>query len=145
MTPPSAQAVPAVVLIRHADVPAGAGSDPVLSANGVARAQELRHVLGNTGVSAIFTTRFRRTQQTAEPLAADLGIAPTVIDDVDALVAAIKALPAGSIALVVGHTNTIPDVITGLGGPPIGAIGATEFDNLFAQAGGSLVHLRYGV
>jgi broad specificity phosphatase PhoE len=136
--------VPTTVLIRHADVPAGAGIDPALSAEGLARARELRHVLRDTGIGAIFVTQFRRTKETAKPLAEDLGITPTVIDDVEPLVTAIRALPPGSRALVVGHTNTVPDVISGLGGPAIPAIGATEFDNLFVQAQGRLIHLRYG-
>lgn len=136
--------LPTTLLIRHADVPAGAGADPALSADGLARARELRHVLGDADIGAIFVTQFRRTQQTAEPLAADLGITPAVIDDVDQLVASIRALPSGSCALVVGHTNTVPGVIGGLGGPAIAAIGATEFDNFFVLAQGRLIHLRYG-
>jgi broad specificity phosphatase PhoE len=132
----------ATVLIRHADVPTGAGSDPALSAAGSARAQALRHVLRDAGVGAIFVTTLRRTQETAEPLAGDLGIAPAVIDDVDDLLAAIRALPQDTCALVVGHTDTIPGVIAGLGGPPIAAIGHAEFDNLFVLAP-ELVHLRY--
>ena len=144
VSPDPTEPVAATVLIRHADVPSGAGGDPALSAEGRAGAQELRRVLRDTGVSAIFVTRFRRTQETAEPLAADLGIAPTEIDEVEPLVTAIRALPPGSRALVVGHTDTVPGVITGLGGPAVPAIGATEFDNLFVQVQGSLVHLRYG-
>ena len=101
-------------------------------------------MLGDADIGAIFVTQFLRTQQTAEPLAADLGITPAVIDDVDLLVTSIRARPSESRALVVGHTNTVPGVISGLGGPPIAAIGATEFDNLFALAEGRLIHLRYG-
>ena len=119
------------VLIRHADVPPGMGPNPALSADGLARAQQLRHLLGDAGIEAIFVTSLLRTQQTAEPIAADLQITPTVIDDVDALVTAIRARPSASRVLVVGHTNTVPGVISGLGGPAIPAIGATEFDNLF--------------
>jgi broad specificity phosphatase PhoE len=101
-------------------------------------------VLRDAGISAIFVTQFRRTQETAKPLAADLDITPTVIDDVEPLVTAIRALPPGSSALVVGHTNTVPGVIIGLGGPAVSPIGASEFDNLFVQAQGRLIHLRYG-
>ena len=135
---------PTTVLIRHADVPSGMGPDPALSAEGLARAQELRHLLGDTGIEAIFVTGLRRSRQTAEPIAADLGITPTVIDDVDALVTAIRARPPASRVLVIGHTDTVPDVISGLGGPAIPAIGATEFDNLYVLTQADLVHLRYG-
>jgi broad specificity phosphatase PhoE len=144
VTADQTEPAPTTVLIRHADVPSGAGGDPALSAEGLARAQGLRHVLRDAGISAIFVTQFRRTQETAKPLAADLEITPIVIDDVEPLVTAIRALPPGSRALVVGHTNTVPGVITGLGGQAVPPIGATEFDNLFVQAQGRLIHLRYG-
>jgi hypothetical protein len=43
-----------------------------------------------------------------------------------------------------GHTNTVPDIIGGLGGPAIPVIGAREFDNFFVLAEGRLIDLRYG-
>jgi phosphohistidine phosphatase SixA len=135
------------ILIRHADVPAGAGSDPTLNRAGRARANELRHVLGDANVGSIFVTQFRRTQQTAEPLAAQLGIVPTVIDqdDVALLTDRIRDLPADAVAVVIGHTTTLPEICAGLGGPPLSAIGPLEFDRLFVQAHGLLAKLRYGV
>ena len=134
------------ILIRHADVPAGAGTDPTLNGAGRSRAAELRHVLGDTHVSSIFVTQFRRTKQTAKPLAAQLGIVPTVIkqDDVALLTQTIQALPADAVALVIGHTTTLTDICAGLGGPPLPAIGPTEFDRLFVLAKGVLAQLRYG-
>ena len=130
------------VLVRHADV-TGAG-DPPLNAAGQARAQELRHVLGDAGVSAILVSPLQRTQLTAAPLAADLGLVPAVHADVAGAVAAIRARPASSVALVVGHTNTLPDIVAGLGGPALPAIGASDFDNLFVLSHRRLLHLRYG-
>jgi broad specificity phosphatase PhoE len=134
---------PTAILIRHADVTAGAGADPSLNAAGLARAEELRHVLGVADVGAIFVTSFQRTQQTAAPLAADLGIVPAVIDDVTSVLDAVRALPASEVALVVGHTNTLPDIATGLGATIL-PIGATEFDNMFLICHRRLTHLRYG-
>jgi phosphohistidine phosphatase SixA len=131
------------MLIRHADV-AGGGADPALSAAGSARAQELRHVLRDAGLDAIYVTRWQRTQQTAAPLAADLGITPTQVDAAVDVVAAIQARPPSSAALVIGHTNTVPDIIAGLGGPAGVTIEATEFDRLFVLLRGRLSQLRYG-
>lgn len=135
---------PTTILIRHADVNAGASDDPPLNAAGKARAQELRHVLGNARVSAIFVTQRRRTQRTAKPLARDLGIAPAVIGDAASVVAAIRKLPASAVALVIGHTTTLPEISSGLGGPAIPAIDLGEFDHLFVHSQGRLTHLRYG-
>jgi phosphohistidine phosphatase SixA len=131
------------MLIRHADVPGGS-ADPALSAAGAARAQELRHVLRDAGLDAIYVTRWQRTQQTAAPLAADLGITPTQIDAAVDVIAAIQGHPASSGVVVIGHTNTVPDIIAGLGGPAGVTIDATEFDRLFVLLGGRLSQLRYG-
>lgn len=135
--------VATAVLIRHADVTPEPGGDPALNAAGVVRAQALRRVLADAGIGAIYVTRFRRSRQTAEPLAADLGIVPVVVDDDAGVAAAICALPASSVALVVGHSNTVPEIIAGLGGPTLPLIGEAEFDRLFVLVGGRLVRLRY--
>lgn len=135
---------PLVIAVRHADVDSGAGPDPVLNAAGQARAEELRHALGDVGITAIFVTSWQRTQLTAQPLATDLGLAPVVQDDVAATVAAVRALPRTTAVLLVGHSNTVPDLIAGLGGPTVSPISATEFDRLLVLARGRLASLRYG-
>jgi broad specificity phosphatase PhoE len=131
-----------VVAVRHADV--DPGSDPPLNAAGQVRADELRHVLGDAGITAIFVTSWQRTRLTGEPLAADLGLVPVVEDDVAATIAAVRALPRTDAVLLVGHTNTIPDLVSGLGGPVIAPIAATEFDRMVVIARGRLTSLRYG-
>jgi hypothetical protein len=74
----------------------------------------------------------------------DLGVVPRVVDAIDEVVEAIRSLPAGEVALVIGHSNTVPEIIAGLGGPSLPMLASTEFDNLFVQAGQRLTHLRYG-
>lgn len=135
---------PLVIAIRHADVDSGIGPDPVLNAAGQARAEELRHALGDAGITAIFVTSWQRTQLTAQPLASDLGLVPAVQDDVAATVTAVRALPRTAAVLLVGHTNTVPDLIARLGGPSITPIAAGEFDRLLVLAHGRLASLRYG-
>jgi broad specificity phosphatase PhoE len=135
---------PMVILIRHADVSSDAGADPPLNTAGTARAQELRHVLGDSGTTAIFVTSLRRTQATAQPLAGDLGLQPTVQDDPGQVVAAIRNLASSTTALVIGHSNTVPDLVMRLGGPPMAPIAPTEFDRLLVLANRRLCRLRYG-
>jgi broad specificity phosphatase PhoE len=135
--------MPTAILIRHADVD-GHGSDPELNAAGQARAQELVHVLGDAGVVAILITSLRRSQQTAAPVAAALGVDPTVADEVDDVIAAIRSRKRGDTVLVVGHTNTVPEIIAGLGGPAGVTIGADEFDRLFVLCERRVTRLRYG-
>jgi phosphohistidine phosphatase SixA len=136
---------PTVVLVRHADVaPEGGNPDPPLTVAGTARAEELRHVLGDAGIAAIFHTSLQRSQQTAAPLAAALSVTPQVIDDSAGVVAALKELASSSTSLVVGHTDTLPEICASLGGPTLPPIGAKEFDRLFVLAGKRLTRLRYG-
>ena len=135
--------MPTAILIRHANVDAD-GTDPELNAAGQARAQELVHVLGDAGIVAILVTSLRRSQQTAAPLAAQLGIDPTVTDQVEDAVAAIRSRHRGDTVLVVGHTNTVPQIVAGLGGPADVTIAADEFDRMFVLCERRLTRLRYG-
>jgi phosphohistidine phosphatase SixA len=139
-----------VILIRHADATHSPMDDPQtgppLNELGVARAAELPHVLRTAGIAEIFVSQFRRSQDTAKPLQDQLHVAVRQIDaeNEDELDAAIRALPASSVGLVIGHSNTVPAVIERLGVPADVSVGEKEFDNLFVLSGGRLTRLRYG-
>ena len=142
-----------VFVVRHAErADAGTATgtnmanDPELSDAGKARAQSLATLLKDAGVTAIYVTEFKRTQQTAEPLAAALGIQPTVVSAKDAASIVEKVRAGKGAALIVGHSNTVPDVLARLGiaNPP--KLGDADYDNLFVVAGGdkpSLIRLHY--
>lgn len=149
----SAAAQPAVFVVRHAeraDTATGGSammaSDPELSDAGRARAESLAMMLKDAGITAIFTTQYKRTKQTAEPLAKALGLTVTEVNarELDRLPEKIRALRGN--ALVVGHSNTVPATLKGLGieNPP--DIAETEFDRFFIVTLGekpSMVTLRY--
>jgi phosphohistidine phosphatase SixA len=151
--PAFAVAQPAVFLVRHAeraDTAAGVapvtGADPDLSAAGHARASSLAAMLKDAGITAIFATQYKRTQQTAAPLATALGVAILTIPstDTEGLVAKVKAAPGN--VLIVGHSNTVPEVIKGLGIDTPPPVAETDFDNLFIVTRGekpALLRLRY--
>ena len=140
-------------LVRHAeraDTAAGApptmAADPSLSEAGRARAASLASMLKDAGVTAIFVTEFKRTQETAAPLAKALGLKPTIVraDDTAGLVAALKKISGNG--HVVGHSNTVPDVIKALGVTSAVSIGDQDFDNLFIVTAGQpqrFVRLHY--
>src|SRR5258706_16461479 len=67
-----------VFLVRHAERIAD-GEDPALTAVGEARAQALATTLRESGITVIITTQWRRTRDTAKPLAAQLRITPELI------------------------------------------------------------------
>lgn len=124
-----------VIIIRHGERedpnPADPNDDPHLNADGIARAQTLLHVLGRAGIRGIYTSKYLRTKETAAPLAAQLALTPTVINDAVGLKNNILQKFPGKTVLVLGHTDTIPELIKQLGGGNIGVIEAHEFDNLF--------------
>jgi broad specificity phosphatase PhoE len=131
-------AQPTVFLVRHAeraDASPGAAptmsADPDLSEAGRARAESLAAMLRDAKITAIFTTEFKRTQQTAAPLAKAIGVTVTIVTSKNAadLVTQVQA-SKGSV-LVVGHSNTVPEVIKALGVPTPVTIADDEFDSLF--------------
>jgi broad specificity phosphatase PhoE len=110
-----ASAEPVVVVVRHAEKAASDGKDPDLSPEGRARAEALARILKDSGITAIFTTEFKRTQETAAPTATSANVTPTVVaaKDTAGLVAKLHQLNGN--ALVVAHGNTIPDIVKALG------------------------------
>lgn len=104
-----------IFIARHAEKQTDGTKDPSLSEAGRARAESLRDRLLNENIRAIYVTEFKRTRETAEPLARALHIEPIVIPaaDVPALIAKVKSA-AGNV-LVIGHSNTIPAMLTALG------------------------------
>ena len=142
----------AVFVVRHAErADAGSGAttmatDPELSDIGRTRAQSLAAMLKDAGVTVIFVTEYKRTQQTAEPLAKLLGIQATVVSakDTQGLIAKVKAVTGR--ALVVGHSNTVPEVLGKLGveNPP--KLADSDYGDLFMVSRGdttTLFRLHY--
>jgi 2,3-bisphosphoglycerate-dependent phosphoglycerate mutase len=136
---------PTVFIVRHAEK-ADDSKDAELSEAGRARAEALANMLRDSKISVIYTTEFKRTQQTAAPLAKALGVTVTTLpsENQAALVAKLRTSTANS--LVVGHGNTIPDVIKSLGISEPVNIPDSDYDNLFVVPLGekpNLIRLHY--
>jgi len=144
--------VTTVILVRHAEKNIEPNNpDPDLSPAGQARAQELVRVLGGSGINAIYATNFKRTQQTVNPLATQLGVAPNIIDakGTNDLVNRIVTANRGQTVLVAGHSNTVPAIINALGGGSLSDIPDNEYDNLYVVTiykfgKAQVVKLKYG-
>lgn len=130
--PSPASAQKAVFVVRHAEK-VDESEDPLLSVKGKARAQVLARHLKGAGIKAIYVTEYKRTGLTAAPLAAALGLKPIVIpaDDTATLVERIRKDHPADVVLMVGHSNTLPDILKRLGHPETVEIAANEYDNLF--------------
>jgi phosphohistidine phosphatase SixA len=146
---PAAPGLTTVILVRHAEK-AGPSGDVPLSSAGRARATRLASVLRDAGVKRIYTSDLIRTRATAAPLATRLGLTPEQLPAaaVDPLVARLRALPPGAVALVVHHSNTVPEIAQKLGAPRQPEIAEDEYDRLLVltrspQGAVQLVTLRY--
>lgn len=139
-----------LIVVRHAErvVPDG---DVPLGENGRERAALLTAMLAEAGVTHVFTSQMIRARETAAPLAAQLGLTPTVIavEKGDDLVAQLKQLPVGAVALVVNHGGTIPGVLQKFGAAKPAPIPENAFDRMFivtrdSTGNVSVVQFRYG-
>jgi len=153
-TDPQPQGSQLIVLVRHAEKAPAPPDDVPLSDAGRERARALSEALATTALDAIVTTHYRRTRETAGPVAAAARLTPVVIRAGDDAAAHGRQVAAsvrrgGASVLVVGHSNTVPAIIAALGGPAIGEICEAEYANLFvlALAAGQdprLVRASYG-
>jgi broad specificity phosphatase PhoE len=127
-----------VIVIRHAEKESVTAPDPPLSEAGQARAALLVRMFGETQgagrLDAIYTSSALRNRMTAAPLAARLGIVPIVApnDDPRALARRIVRENGGKRILVIGHVNTVPEIVAALSGrSDIAPIQEQEFDTMY--------------
>ena len=138
-----ARAQEAIYIVRHAervdDTP-----QSLLSVEGHARAARLADMLRDAGITAIFVTEYERTVQTAQPLAARLGLTPIVnkADDTPGLIGKVRALGPKARVLIAGHSDTVPKILAALGYATPVTIARGEFDNLFIVMPGKAPHAR---
>lgn len=142
-----------VILVRHAEkeVVPPENKDPNLSLAGQARAEGLARMFGGAGVTSIYATQYKRTQQTVKPLADKLGLTATQVEaqKTSDLVKLLRASKPGEVVFLAGHNNSVPEIIAALGGPKMPIIPETEYDNLFiltVQGDGSakLLKMKFG-
>jgi broad specificity phosphatase PhoE len=146
-----------IVVVRHAEKSTDDPRDPSLSAAGQERARTLSDVLKDAGVTDIYVTQYKRTRQTAEPLAQQSGIsiverpinAANTATYAHDLTQEILTRSAGKGVLIVGHSNTVPDIVKSLSGVTVPAIADAEYDHIFvvvvpASGPPRLMQLRFG-
>lgn len=135
------QPVPNIYVVRHLHTPKGV-KDPDLTAEGQAYAVALAHWLSRDPPQVIFVSSTKRAHQTAAPAARRYGLTPNEYDPADTagLIAAILRQP-GTI-LVVGHSNTVPDIVAGLGGERPAALVHEDFGDIWHIQGAARTTTR---
>jgi broad specificity phosphatase PhoE len=168
----------ALIIVRHGDISveekARLGNATPLLARGRARAEELVNALKDAGVTRIITSTSRRTQETAAPLAAALGlktetpvahgpetrpaggaggmrVEESIQREADGFVRTLaEEVRPGETVLVVYHHSIIPSILRALGYEEPAFEDATEFDRVYvvlpeaATGKYRVLRLRYG-
>ncbi len=145
-----------VIVVRHAEKATGQGDDPDLSAAGAERARSLGAALRDAGIDAVITTQWKRTAETALPTTTESGVTPETVpvawDSVPSHAAAVAAAVRrhrGQVVLVVGHSNTVPDIVAALGAQKPEPMCESEYDRieivtLEPDGDARLIESRYG-
>jgi broad specificity phosphatase PhoE len=150
------QATTTVLFVRDAEKALTPAEDPGLSEAGQRRAAELARQLVDAdviaGIDAIYATPFRRSTETAKPIADALKLPLRAYDaaDTELFLDDLVKEHKGKIVLVVGHSNTVPEMIGNMGAskrvPPIAD---DEHDNIYIVSipwfgKTKTIRLRYG-
>ena len=121
-------------VVRHAEKTTDDPRDPSLSSAGQARADALAKRFSTTRLSAAYATEFKRTQQTALPAATASGIAITTYDASQPaadFVAQLRRAHARGNVLVVGHSNTVPDIVAALCACTVAPLDESRYGNVY--------------
>lgn len=133
MLPLTASAeVTMIYLVRHGEK--GAGNDPALTPEGVARARNIATTLGKANIAQIYSSNYLRTKQTAEPLSTKLNVPVQTYDPGKQAAFAKQVLALKGNTLIVGHSNTLTELVRLLGGQAGGDIADDEFNRLYQLA-----------
>ena len=150
--PDEEKSLTTIMLVRHAEKAQDGTSDPQLTSKGKARAQELAYILKHVPLDAVYSTPYKRTQQTALPTAEahSLQVNSYNPEEEESFLKNILSKYAGGNVLIIGHSNTIPLLANHLSGstqfPPLDD---STYDNIFIvsvpQKGETvIIRLRFG-
>lgn len=118
-----------IYLMRHAEKLAG--KDPELTETGKQRAQQLATLLKKTNITHIFSTHYNRTIQTAQPLATLLGKEIEFYDPRELEKFAKKLKGMNGSILVIGHSNTTPELTQQLSHQVINPLTEKDYGDLY--------------
>ncbi|MEE9347851.1 MAG: phosphoglycerate mutase family protein [Robiginitomaculum sp.] len=118
-------------LVRHAEKVSGE-RDPSLTQAGEARALALVVRLAQANINQVYSTDYKRTRETAAPMAHAFGLEVSLYDPRDMAGFAEQLKTQNGNIVIVGHSNTTPGLAALLGidpGEPI--VEVSEYDRLY--------------
>jgi len=139
------------ILVRHAEKADDGTKNPPLNEDGKSRALNLAALMENQEITALYSTPYKRTQETLQPLATKKGLEtqeyePRAGSD---WLAKLYSEHTGGTVVIVGHSNTIPALANHLlGNEAFAQFDEKEYSNLIVIVGsevgnGKLVRLSY--
>lgn len=125
---------PTFVVVRHAEKGQDDPRDPSLNESGRVRAQALAKALSDAPLIAVYATAYKRTQQTALPAAMAHRLQLTTYDaaqEPDDFAAALRRDHTRGTILIVGHSNTVPQIVAALCACTVAALGDDDYGNFY--------------
>jgi 2,3-bisphosphoglycerate-dependent phosphoglycerate mutase len=126
-----------VYIVRHAEKAPSSGAmtdDPSLSEAGKTRAEALKTQLAKAQVKGLYATKYKRTQETLQPLSQATNVPVQIYEasDYAGLAAKVKAAHTGQTVVIAGHSNTVLSLVEAFGvQKPFSAVADHEYDYLF--------------
>ncbi len=127
-----------IFLLRHAEKLKG--SDPELSVEGKKRAIRIAEKLTPYKPTLILSSNYKRTIQTATPLASRLGLDIKLYNPRDNRIVFESIKNNKGPIVIFGHSNTIPLLVNELSGSDV-LISENEFSKVFKVSDGKLTIL----
>lgn len=128
--------VTTIFVVRHAEKATTdpADKDPDLNEDGVARAEALRVLLKNEPVSALYTTKYKRTMNTLKPLSEERKLEIATYEPIafESLKSQVLQNHTGKTVVVAGHSNTILSIVEAFGvDRPFAEVPESKYDHIF--------------
>ncbi len=117
-------------LVRHAEKQADGSRDPELTEAGTQRAENLTVWFEDKNINDIWSSDYKRTRDTAKPTVSKLGLELNIYDPRDLNALSETLLRNQNNALIVGHSNTTPELARLLCDCDIEDMDESEYDRL---------------
>ncbi|MCD9033856.1 histidine phosphatase family protein [Luteimonas sp. Y-2-2-4F] len=133
-TTPQASTDTVFLVVRHAEKATGAGEDPMLSEAGRSRAQSLASLLGDAPLRAVYATPTHRARDTARPTAQRRGLQVREYDAArppSETATLLHMRHAGQQVLMVGHSDTVPVLVSSLCACPVAPLDEGAYGDLY--------------
>lgn len=125
--------VHSIFLVRHAEKADDGTKDPGLTSEGIMRSERLADMMKYEDITRIYATNYKRTKETADPLATRNEIDVLIYEPSDMSFARkIKNESKDHNILIIGHSNTTPSLVNSIiGTQKYEKIEEDDYSNLF--------------